>query len=117
MFAIAERCPLLKELNVSFCWRLTNAGIIAIARSCPQLENLGMDGCEWLREEAVISVAENCPNLWGFGIEFMDGYEAEWYPAWKWLRDHVEFARFETRRPPGTRPMRDILVAHPPPWL
>ncbi len=40
LIVIAQSCPLLTSLNVSFCKELTDAGVIAIARGCPLLTNL-----------------------------------------------------------------------------
>lgn len=40
-----EGCPNLEMLNISWCQRVTNVGVITIAKSCKQLKHIYCKGC------------------------------------------------------------------------
>ena len=67
MIAIAEQCPALRNLDLSFNHHLSNEGIIAIARGCPRLEQMRCDQCEWLTYEAFRTVSEIIPRFYSLG--------------------------------------------------
>ena len=119
LIAVAERCPLLKELNVGFCSGISSAGIVAIARHCPLLEILSFDDCINVGDDAVRVVAENCPLVWNVSCNMpFEEVGEEFTPdlSWdtfEWLNRHVPYA---PERPPGRLAMKELLVAHPPPW-
>lgn len=41
----SEGCPLLEQLNISWCDQVTKDGIQALVRSCPGLKGLFLKGC------------------------------------------------------------------------
>ena len=65
MIAIAEHCPALRNLDLSFNQRLSNEGIIAVARGCPLLERLRCDWCDWLNYKAIRTIREIIPRFHG----------------------------------------------------
>lgn len=42
---VSEGCPLLEQLNISWCDQVTKDGIQALVRSCPGLKSLFLKGC------------------------------------------------------------------------
>ena len=69
VIAIAESCPALTSLDVSFCTLLTDASIQAIAENCPALTSLRVDGCELLTDASIQAIAENCPALTSLDVD------------------------------------------------
>ncbi|MEQ2159588.1 hypothetical protein GOODEAATRI_024552, partial [Goodea atripinnis] len=43
--SVSEGCPLLEQLNISWCDQVTKDGIQALVRSCPGLKGLFLKGC------------------------------------------------------------------------
>ena len=66
MIAIAEHCPALRNLDLSFNQRLSNEGIIAVARGCPLLEEMSCDQCDWLNYKAIRTISEIIPRFNGY---------------------------------------------------
>ena len=60
--AVAQACPQLKKLNVTYCTNLRDEAIDAVARGCPQLEYLQVVGLR-ITDAAIHAVAQGCPQL------------------------------------------------------
>lgn len=56
-------CPLLHELDISSCHKLSDAAIRSAATSCPQLESLDMSNCSCVSDETLREIAVTCANL------------------------------------------------------
>lgn len=56
-------CPLLHELDISSCHKLSDAAIRSAATSCPQLESLDMSNCSCVSDETLREIALTCANL------------------------------------------------------
>ena len=63
IIALADRCPALTQINVSWCTNLTDAAIIALAEHCPTLTVIDVSYCRNLTDAAIIALAEHCPAL------------------------------------------------------
>lgn len=59
--AVAASYPNLRELDLTFCWRVTSAGIQYL-RGCPQLEILDLTATK-VDATVLQKLGENCPNL------------------------------------------------------
>lgn len=56
-------CPLLRELDIASCHKLSDAAIRSAATSCPLLESLDMSNCSCVSDETLQNIAQNCVNL------------------------------------------------------
>ncbi|KAJ0988468.1 hypothetical protein J5N97_006824 [Dioscorea zingiberensis] len=56
-------CPLLQELDISSCHKLSDAGIRSAATACHSLELLDMSSCSCVSDETLREIAFACPNL------------------------------------------------------
>ncbi|GER51655.1 F-box/LRR-repeat protein [Striga asiatica] len=56
-------CPLLRELDIASCHKLTDAAIRSAATSCPLLESLDMSNCSSVTDETLREIASTCGNL------------------------------------------------------
>merc|ERR1712166_935745 len=63
IIALAERCPALISVDVSYCRNLTDAAIIGLAERCPALTRVSVISCTKLTDAAIIGLAEHCPAL------------------------------------------------------
>uniref|UniRef100_A0A8C2WXD6 F-box and leucine rich repeat protein 20 n=1 Tax=Cyclopterus lumpus TaxID=8103 RepID=A0A8C2WXD6_CYCLU len=59
----SEGCPLLEQLNISWCDQVTKDGIQALVRCCPGLKGLFLKGCTQLEDEALKHIGAHCPEL------------------------------------------------------
>ena len=60
---LAQSCPLLRSIDMSYHDDLSDASVIAIARSCSLLEQLDVSGCRHLSDASIKEVFRNCPRL------------------------------------------------------
>ncbi|KAK9131374.1 hypothetical protein Sjap_011861 [Stephania japonica] len=56
-------CPLLHELDIRSCHKLSDAGIRSAATSCPLLTSLDMSNCSCVSDETLREIAQTCANL------------------------------------------------------
>ncbi|GFQ00036.1 F-box/LRR-repeat protein 15 [Phtheirospermum japonicum] len=56
-------CPLLRELDIASCHKLTDAAIRSAATSCPLLDSLDMSNCSCVSDETLREIAMACGNL------------------------------------------------------
>ena len=67
LFKLAERCPQLTALDLTYC-SFGEAGLKAVAAGCPQLRTVLLNAChrrggESVTDPFVIALAGNCPQL------------------------------------------------------
>ncbi|BFG18060.1 hypothetical protein CerSpe_043340 [Prunus speciosa] len=55
--------PLLHDLDMGSCHKLSDAAIRSAATSCPQLESLDMSNCSCVSDETLREIALTCANL------------------------------------------------------
>jgi hypothetical protein len=60
---VAQKCPLLTELDLRWCETITDISMVALARGCPGLTCLKMAGCRNLTDTSMVAIAHGCPNL------------------------------------------------------
>lgn len=63
MAELGEGCPLLKDIVLSHCRQITNAGLSHLVRSCPMLESCHMVYCPAITSSGVATVVSGCPNM------------------------------------------------------
>ncbi|XP_057959858.1 F-box/LRR-repeat protein 15 [Malania oleifera] len=56
-------CPLLHDLDIGSCHKLSDAAIRSAATSCPLLESLDMSNCLCVSDETLREIALTCVNL------------------------------------------------------
>ncbi|EYU20299.1 hypothetical protein ABFS82_01G007800 [Erythranthe guttata] len=56
-------CPLLRELDIASCHKLSDAAIRAATTSCPLLESLDMSNCSCVSDETLQEIARACRHL------------------------------------------------------
>lgn len=56
-------CPLLRDLDIGSCHKLSDAAIRSAAISCPLLESLDMSNCSCVSDETLREIALTCANL------------------------------------------------------
>eukprot|EP00899_Mesostigma_viride_P011751 jgi/Mesvir1/20577/Mv14818-RA.1 len=63
MTLLAENCPHLEQLGMSFCCSVSNASIKRIAAACPGLQRFDASRCQQVTDDGIMGLAENCPGL------------------------------------------------------
>jgi len=63
LIEIAKSCPLLIDLNLSFCYKITVSGVQAIVDGCPMLKRLVISDKEELITQLVIEKYRNIKFL------------------------------------------------------
>ncbi|XP_057799893.1 F-box/LRR-repeat protein 15-like [Salvia miltiorrhiza] len=56
-------CPLLRELDIASCHKLSDAAIRSAVTSCPLLESLDMSNCSCVSDETLQGIAQHCVHL------------------------------------------------------
>lgn len=56
-------CPLLRDLDIASCHKLSDAAIRSAATACPLLESLDMSNCSCVSDETLRDIAQTCGNL------------------------------------------------------
>lgn len=56
-------CPLLHDLDIGSCHKLSDAAIRSAAISCPLLESLDMSNCSCVSDETLREIASYCASL------------------------------------------------------
>lgn len=56
-------CPVLQDLDIGSCHKLTDAAIRSAATSCPLLESLDMSNCSCVSDDTLREIALTCANL------------------------------------------------------
>lgn len=60
---VVLNCPLLHELDIGSCHKLSDAAIRSAAISCPLLESLDMSNCSCVSDDTLREIALTCGNL------------------------------------------------------
>ena len=61
--AVAERCHLLRQFNISWCWDITNAGMQAVVLSSPHLLLVNCTGVKRLTDLPFVDAHILLPHL------------------------------------------------------
>jgi len=56
-------CPLLRELDVSSCHKLSDPGVRGAAISCPLLQSLNISNCSYVSDDTLREIAAACTDL------------------------------------------------------
>ncbi|KAK4353258.1 hypothetical protein RND71_028776 [Anisodus tanguticus] len=56
-------CPLLRDLDIASCHKLSDAAIRSAATACPVLESLDMSNCSCVGDETLRDISQTCANL------------------------------------------------------
>lgn len=56
-------CLQLRDLNISFCHKLSDAGIRSVVTSCSLLTSLDVSHCLCISDETLREIAQTCLNL------------------------------------------------------
>jgi len=64
---LAQKTPNLKKLNLSWCFRISDASINHLV-SCNQLEYLDVTGCPEVTGKSIVHISKYCHNLSTLGL-------------------------------------------------
>ena len=53
----------LTTLNLAYCYKITDAAVVAVASECKQLTTLDLQGCGNITDAAVVAVTSGCKQL------------------------------------------------------
>ncbi|MFA5074853.1 MAG: hypothetical protein WC436_02005 [Candidatus Babeliales bacterium] len=67
--AITECNPLLEELNLSGCYKITDKGFTFIGNKCRALKNLKLSGCNNILDDTFRHIFRECPQLIKISID------------------------------------------------
>lgn len=56
-------CPSLTKLDVSYCHKLSDAGVRAAAVACPLLASLNMESCAYVTDDTLREISLACAHL------------------------------------------------------
>jgi hypothetical protein len=70
---VAEHCRELRELDLSWCTGVGDAGVIAVGEHCRELRELDLSGCKGVGDAGVIAVAEHCRELRELDLSWCQG--------------------------------------------
>lgn len=60
---IGEGCPLLKDMVLSHCHQITDAGLTHLVKRCTMLESCHMVYCPGITAAGVATVVSSCPSI------------------------------------------------------
>lgn len=63
MMAIAQFCPLIRRLYLSKLHAITDAGVNVLFQALPALTDLELGSCSSLGDDAMLSIAQYCPLI------------------------------------------------------
>ncbi|GFS37572.1 F-box/RNI-like superfamily protein [Actinidia rufa] len=68
--AIGKNCNQLQSLNLGWCEKVGDAGVMSLAYGCPDLRALDLCGCVLITDDSVIALANNCFHLRSLGLYY-----------------------------------------------
>ncbi|KAM7507818.1 hypothetical protein LguiA_018271 [Lonicera macranthoides] len=68
--AIGYNCNQLQSLNLGWCEKVGDVGVMSLAYGCPDLRALDLCGCLLITDESVIALANNCLHLRSLGLYY-----------------------------------------------
>lgn len=63
MAELGKGCPLLKDVVISHCRRITDVGLSYLVKKCSVLESCHMVYCPYITATGVATVIASCPNI------------------------------------------------------
>lgn len=63
MAELGEGCPLLKDVVLSHCHQITDAGIMHLVKWCTMIESCHMVYCPGISAAGVATVVSSCPSI------------------------------------------------------
>lgn len=73
VFAIAENCPNLTYIDLSYGTTLSERCLLQLAEQCPLLEHINFEGLNSISDRVIAAVAQHCHNLTYFNIDYYKG--------------------------------------------
>ena len=70
---VAEKCPDLQLLDMSYCYHLSNESLKALSRHSKSLVHLGINGISRVTKEWIQEVAKRCTKLKFLEFRFCSG--------------------------------------------
>ncbi|KAK3004889.1 hypothetical protein RJ639_018528 [Escallonia herrerae] len=70
-------CPLLQDLDIASCHKLSDAAIRSAAISCQLLESLDMSNCSCVSDETLREIANSCGNLHNLNASYCPNISLE----------------------------------------
>ncbi|KAJ1423720.1 hypothetical protein B484DRAFT_103374 [Ochromonadaceae sp. CCMP2298] len=73
VYALAQECPGLRHIDVSYCNSLSEGCLLSLADKCPLLETVNFEGLQNISDEVISRIADNCPHLLSLNIDYYKG--------------------------------------------
>lgn len=73
VYAIAESCPNLTHVDLSYGSTFSERCLIQLAERCPLLEHINFEGLINISDHVIASVAQHCQNVTYFNIDYYKG--------------------------------------------
>ena len=77
VLALADNCPNLTHVDISYGSTLSERCLIQLAEKCPLLEFVNFEGLRNISDKVIATVAANCRNLTYFNIDYYKGMSHE----------------------------------------
>ncbi|KAG9143416.1 hypothetical protein Leryth_017796 [Lithospermum erythrorhizon] len=68
--AIGYYCNQLQTINLGWCEKVGDPGVMSLAYGCPDMRALDLCGCVLITDESIIALANNCLHLKSLGLYF-----------------------------------------------
>lgn len=73
VYAIADSCPNLTYIDLSYGSALSERCLIPLAERCPLLEHINFEGLMNISDKVIAAVAQHCKSLTYFNIDYYKG--------------------------------------------
>lgn len=77
VYAVAENCPNLTYIDLSYGSTHSERCLIQLAEQCPLLEFVNFEGLRNISDKVIATVAQHCKNLTYFNIDYYKGMSHE----------------------------------------
>ncbi|XP_055960350.1 F-box protein SKP2A [Mercurialis annua] len=68
--AIGQNCSQMQSLNLGWCEKVGDVGVMSLAYGCPDLRTLDLCGCVCITDDSVIALAYRCLHLRSLGLYY-----------------------------------------------
>ncbi|XP_020524556.1 F-box protein SKP2A isoform X1 [Amborella trichopoda] len=68
--AVGRNCNQLQYLNLGWCEKVSDVGVMSLAYGCPDLRALDLCGCILITDKSVIALADRCHGLRSLGLYY-----------------------------------------------
>ena len=67
---LSKWCPLLQNINLSRCYRITDKSVIELSKECSLLKTIKLNCCRNITDSSVIELSKGCPLLQHIDLKY-----------------------------------------------